>query len=91
MYLLLYNVFFFSRSHLNDIRDRSVLRLFESTEGGPLPQGLTIAAPTWDQDQSYFSEPEFDSEYQHQHIHKTKVCSKCFQIIYTGTKLCNLV
>lgn len=64
---------FFSRSHLNDIRDRSVLRLFESAEGGPLPQGLTIAAPTWDQDQSYFSEPEFDSEYQHQHIHKTKV------------------
>jgi len=61
------------RSHLNDIRDRSVLRLFESAEGGPLPQGLTIAAPTWDQDQSYFSEPEFDSEYQHQHIHKTKV------------------
>jgi len=66
-------VFFVRRSHLNDIRDRSVLRLFESTEGGPLPQGLTIAAPTWDQDQSYFSEPEFDSEYQHQHIHKTKV------------------
>lgn len=23
--------------------------------------------------QSYFSEPEFDSEYQHQHIHKGKV------------------
>jgi len=23
--------------------------------------------------QSYFSEPEFDSEYQHQHIHKSKV------------------
>uniref|UniRef100_A0A2H8TTR4 Coiled-coil domain-containing protein CG32809 n=1 Tax=Melanaphis sacchari TaxID=742174 RepID=A0A2H8TTR4_9HEMI len=64
------------RSHLNDIRDRSVLRLFESAEGGPLPQGLTIAAPTWDQDQSYFSEPEFDSEFQHQHIHKTKG-SKC--------------
>ncbi|XP_050536548.1 coiled-coil domain-containing protein AGAP005037 isoform X5 [Daktulosphaira vitifoliae] len=60
------------RSHLNDIRDRSVLRLFESAEGGSLPQGLTVAAPTWDQDQSYFSEPEFDSEYQHQHIHKTK-------------------
>lgn len=67
-------IIFLHRSHLNDIRDRSVLRLFESAEGGPpLPQGLTIAAPTWDQDQSYFSEPEFDSEYQHQHIHKTKV------------------
>lgn len=73
---------FAHRSHLNDIRDRSVLRLFESAEGGPLPQGLTIAAPTWDQDQSYFSEPEFDSEYQHQHIHKTKVSvSVLFRIV----------
>lgn len=55
------------RSHLRDIRDRSVLRLFESGDvigAGPIP--------TWDQDQSYFSEPEFDSEFQHQHIHKTK-------------------
>jgi hypothetical protein len=26
-----------------------------------------------DHDQSYFSEPEFDSEYQHQHVHKAKV------------------
>lgn len=25
------------------------------------------------EDPSYFSEPEFDSEYQHQHIHKSKV------------------
>nr|XP_024216315.1 coiled-coil domain-containing protein CG32809-like [Halyomorpha halys] len=56
------------RSHLRDIRDRSVLRLFESGDvigAGPIP--------TWDQDQSYFSEPEFDSEFQHQHIHKTKM------------------
>lgn len=30
--------------------------------------------PHWE-DQSYFSEPEFDSEYQHQHIHKSKVTS----------------
>ncbi|KAL1116626.1 hypothetical protein AAG570_005098, partial [Ranatra chinensis] len=62
------------RSHLRDIRDRSVLRLFESSDvaGG----GLTV--PTWDQDQSYFSEPEFDSEYQHQHIHKTKVSNMIY-------------
>lgn len=73
VYFCIYTCHLLCRSHLNDIRDRSVLRLFESAEGGPLPQGLTIAAPTWDQDQSYFSEPEFDSEYQHQHIHKTKV------------------
>ncbi|XP_055846008.1 uncharacterized protein LOC129911982 isoform X5 [Episyrphus balteatus] len=71
------------RSHLREIRDRSVLRLFESNEvaappqvlpGGPgIPQPLPQAQPAhWDQDQSYFSEPEFDSEYQHQHIHKSK-------------------
>ncbi|XP_076545863.1 uncharacterized protein LOC117606476 isoform X1 [Osmia lignaria lignaria] len=66
------------RSHLRDIRDRSVLRLFESTDGvtgmsGPLGIPGTGAGlpPHWE-DQSYFSEPEFDSEYQHQHIHKSK-------------------
>ncbi|XP_067006011.2 coiled-coil domain-containing protein AGAP005037 isoform X4 [Anabrus simplex] len=68
------------RSHLRDIRDRSVLRLFESADmnGGVLPgAGVGVVAPAmWDQDQSYFSEPEFDSEYQHQHIHKTKTSSK---------------
>ncbi|XP_037039089.1 uncharacterized protein LOC119076436 isoform X4 [Bradysia coprophila] len=69
------------RSHLREIRDRSVLRLFESNEvtapqvlpGGPgVPQPLPSNGGHWDQDQSYFSEPEFDSEYQHQHIHKGK-------------------
>ncbi|XP_037915678.1 uncharacterized protein LOC119654382 isoform X3 [Hermetia illucens] len=70
------------RSHLREIRDRSVLRLFESNEvaapqvlpGGPgVPQPLPQSGGGhWDQDQSYFSEPEFDSEYQHQHIHKSK-------------------
>ncbi|KAE8738592.1 hypothetical protein FOCC_FOCC015925 [Frankliniella occidentalis] len=65
------------RSHLRDIRDRSVLRLFESTDlhGGMFPgAGTGLVPPTmWETDQSYFSEPEFDSEYQHQHIHKSKV------------------
>ncbi|XP_055591028.1 coiled-coil domain-containing protein AGAP005037 isoform X2 [Uranotaenia lowii] len=72
------------RSHLREIRDRSVLRLFESNEvsapqalpGGPgIPQPLPISnvmGGLWDNDQSYFSEPEFDSDYQHQHIHKSK-------------------
>jgi hypothetical protein len=43
--------------------------------GGVLPgAGVGVMAPPmWDQDQTYWSEPEFDSEYQHQHIHKTKV------------------
>lgn len=65
----------FRRSHLNEIRDRSVLRLYESADvaGGSLPAGLSAQSHMWaDQDQSYFSEPEFDSEFQHQHIHKTK-------------------
>lgn len=94
------------RSHLREIRDRSVLRLFESTEvaappqilpGGPgIPQPLPqTTSQHWDQDQvfynqpylyfncflnlivfilqSYFSEPEFDSDYKNQHIHKSKV------------------
>ncbi|XP_075155880.1 coiled-coil domain-containing protein CG32809 isoform X1 [Haematobia irritans] len=72
------------RSHLREIRDRSVLRLFESTEvaappqilpGGPgIPQPLPQPNPAhWDQDQSYFSEPEFDSDYKNQHIHKSKI------------------
>ncbi|XP_059608742.1 uncharacterized protein LOC132256385 isoform X4 [Phlebotomus argentipes] len=70
------------RSHLREIRDRSVLRLFESNEvqpqhmipGGPLmpPQMPPLGTLPWEVDQSYFSEPEFDSEYQHQHIHKSK-------------------
>lgn len=70
------SVLFAFRSHLRDIRDRSVLRLFESTDiSGGLPgPGTGIAGGVGHyEDQSYFSEPEFDSEYQHQHIHKSKV------------------
>ncbi|KAK0085595.1 hypothetical protein PV326_005862, partial [Microctonus aethiopoides] len=68
------------RSHLRDIRDRSVLRLIEKTDGvggisGPLgaPVGGPPGLPPHWEDQSYFSEPEFDSEFQHQHIHKSKL------------------
>lgn len=48
------------RSHLREIRDRSVLRLFESNEvtapqvlpGGPgIPQPLPQSGGHWDQDQ----------------------------------------
>jgi hypothetical protein len=44
---------------------------------GPLgvPGGGGGLPPHWE-DQSYFSEPEFDSEYQHQHIHKSKVSAR---------------
>ncbi|XP_072931295.1 coiled-coil domain-containing protein AGAP005037 isoform X2 [Epargyreus clarus] len=76
------------RAHLRDIRDRSVLRVLEAGDlgGGPLPGVVAVGAvamppgaascsgaTNWDQDQSYFSEPEIDSEYHHQHVHKTKV------------------
>ncbi|KAJ8917462.1 hypothetical protein NQ315_005509, partial [Exocentrus adspersus] len=66
------------RSHLREIRDRSVLRLFESADvSGGLPMaGIGIAGGVGHfEDPSYFSEPEFDSEYQHQHIHKSKMTS----------------
>lgn len=63
---------------MREIRDRSVLRLFESADvSGGLPMaGIGIAGGVGHfDDPSYFSEPEFDSEYQHQHIHKSKVSS----------------
>lgn len=57
-----------------------MLRLFESgdvTAGLPMA-GIGIAGGVGHfEDPSYFSEPEFDSEYQHQHIHKSKV--RCLQ------------
>ncbi|XP_057332756.1 coiled-coil domain-containing protein AGAP005037 isoform X2 [Microplitis mediator] len=67
------------RSHLRDIRDRSVLRVIEKSDGitglstnlGPITSGVSSVSSNWE-DQSYFSEPEFDSEFQHQHIHKSK-------------------
>ncbi|KAK9869710.1 hypothetical protein WA026_003449 [Henosepilachna vigintioctopunctata] len=71
------------RSHLREIRDRSVLRLFESADvSGGLPMaGIGIAGGVGHfEDPSYFSEPEFDSEYQHQHIHKSKV-SQSFRFL----------
>ncbi|GLV37739.1 uncharacterized protein CBL_06560 [Carabus blaptoides fortunei] len=81
------------RSHLRDIRDRSVLRLFESADiSGGLPgPGTGISGGVGHfEDQSYFSEPEFDSEYQHQHIHKSKVSerifSKCLRLLARNLK-----
>ncbi|XP_053624738.1 coiled-coil domain-containing protein CG32809 isoform X5 [Plodia interpunctella] len=86
------------RAHLRDIRDRSVLRLFEATDigGGAFPGAVgvgSLAMPpgasgcsgpsSWDQDQSYFSEPEIDSEYHHQHVHKSKVKAPAY---YMGTQ-----
>ncbi|EFX66222.1 hypothetical protein DAPPUDRAFT_263488 [Daphnia pulex] len=102
---------FYELEDLRDIRDRSILRLFEMDElkqpfnfQSALPISLSqlsflddgealldandldqpldrcnprlmISSPlssgTWDE-MSYFSEPEFDSDYRPQHVHKAK-------------------
>uniref|UniRef100_T1JCW6 Actin interacting protein 3-like C-terminal domain-containing protein n=1 Tax=Strigamia maritima TaxID=126957 RepID=T1JCW6_STRMM len=59
---------FYELEDLRDIRDRSVLRIYEQDMNG----GGGGTPSNWDQDMSYFSEPEFDSDYQHQHIHRSK-------------------
>lgn len=60
MFLARFLQFIFFRSHLREIRDRSVLRLFESNEvaapqhlpGGPgIPQPLPQSGGHWEQDQ----------------------------------------
>ena len=93
----------------SDIRDRSILRLFETDSLAlclplslpstfPVPSQLMTASPShftsshtstlpicsskFDADLSYFSEPEYDSEYQHQHVHKAKVNSHVANFLF---------
>lgn len=56
----IYSLFYCVRSHLREIRDRSVLRLFESNEVAPpqnfpggagVPQPLSQPGGHWEQDQ----------------------------------------
>ncbi|XP_074604446.1 coiled-coil domain-containing protein AGAP005037 isoform X8 [Brevipalpus obovatus] len=74
---------FYELEDLRDVRDRSVLRVYEQDgANGPwLPVGSVKPMVNaqqaqmggyHDADPSYFSEPEFDSEYQNQHIHRAK-------------------
>ncbi|RWS28505.1 coiled-coil domain-containing protein-like isoform X1 [Leptotrombidium deliense] len=69
---------FYELEDLRDIRDRSVLRIYEQdvVNGAWIPVGSANGAlpthPQWIDDPSYFSEPEFDSEYQKQHIHRAQ-------------------
>ncbi|XP_038216291.1 coiled-coil domain-containing protein AGAP005037 isoform X3 [Zerene cesonia] len=75
------------RAHLRDIRDRSVLRLFESKDlnGGVFPGALGVgsvrlpalaatssSAANLEEQSTYFSEPEIDSDHLSQHVHKSK-------------------
>ncbi|XP_064456485.1 coiled-coil domain-containing protein AGAP005037-like isoform X4 [Ornithodoros turicata] len=69
---------FYELEDLRDIRDRSVLRIYEQDVNG----GGVYS--TYDQDMSYFSEPEFDSEYQNQHIHRAKASKSQNSNYYTA-------
>ncbi|XP_045032849.1 coiled-coil domain-containing protein CG32809 isoform X4 [Daphnia magna] len=110
---------FYELEDLRDIRDRSILRLFETDElqqpfnfQSALPISLSqmsflddadhvdldqpldrcnprlmisspLSSATWDE-LSYFSEPEFDSDYRPQHVHKSK--NRTAKPIITGTR-----
>ncbi|KAI9563847.1 hypothetical protein GHT06_011314 [Daphnia sinensis] len=111
---------FYELEDLRDIRDRSILRLFETDElkqpfnfQSALPLSLSqmsflddadhvdlldqpsdrcnprlmisspLSSATWDE-LSYFSEPEFDSDYRPQHVHKSK--NRTTKPIITGPR-----
>ncbi|XP_057378597.1 coiled-coil domain-containing protein CG32809-like isoform X2 [Daphnia carinata] len=110
---------FYELEDLRDIRDRSILRLFETDElkqpfnfQSALPLSLSqmsflddadhvdldqpldrcnprlmisspLSSATWDE-LSYFSEPEFDSDYRPQHVHKSK--NRTAKPIITGPR-----
>ncbi|KAF0297335.1 Coiled-coil domain-containing protein AGAP005037 [Amphibalanus amphitrite] len=66
-----------------DIRDRSVLRIFETGGGAthqPPPPGHSNGGSAYE-DNSYFSEPEFDGDYQSQHVHKAKGKSRGYDLL----------
>ncbi|KAI1288108.1 Coiled-coil domain-containing protein [Halotydeus destructor] len=73
---------FYELEDLRDVKDRTVLRIYEQdlTNGSWQPVGgvrpehpqiLHTQPPAYlDNDPSYFSEPEFESDFQNQHIHR---------------------
>jgi len=65
---------FYELEDLRDVKDRSVLRIYE--QDGPngvwQPVGGVTNALNNETDPSYFSEPEFDGDNQTQHIHRAK-------------------
>ncbi len=66
---------FYELEDLRDVRDRCVLRIYEHGVNGPQPVGGPASLPTpWNDSEQfgYFSEPEFESDYQSQHVHRTK-------------------
>lgn len=83
---------FYELEDLRDIRDRSVLRIYEHGVNGAQPVGGPAMPPWFIDDISYFSEPEFDGEYKAQHIHRPKKTSPLplsgAQSQYYGTIIC---
>ncbi|XP_043216897.1 coiled-coil domain-containing protein AGAP005037-like isoform X3 [Amphibalanus amphitrite] len=74
---------FYDMEDLRDIRDRSVLRIFETGGGAthqPPPPGHSNGGSAYE-DNSYFSEPEFDGDYQSQHVHKAKGKSRGYDLL----------
>ncbi|CAG2108532.1 unnamed protein product, partial [Medioppia subpectinata] len=65
---------FYELEDFRDIRDRCVLRIYEHGVKGPQPVGGHANMPVMSDSEQfgYFSEPEFESEYQSQHIHRGK-------------------
>lgn len=73
---------FYELEDLRDVKDRCILRIYEQGVNGPQPGGggLPISfqnqtlsgCPETSENYGYFSEPEFDSEFQAQHIHRKR-------------------
>lgn len=72
---------FYELEDLRDVKDRCILRIYEQGVNGPQPGGGALPLPFQNQpfngapdveNYGYFSEPEFDSEYQSQHIHRKR-------------------
>ncbi|XP_017485113.1 PREDICTED: coiled-coil domain-containing protein AGAP005037-like [Rhagoletis zephyria] len=71
---------FYELEDLRDVKDRVILRIYEQGVNGPQPGGggLPIAfqnqsvPPEPGENYGYFSEPEFDSEFQSQHVHRKR-------------------
>ena len=72
---------FYELEDLRDVKDRSILRIYEKGVAGPQPgEGASISQLGHDSGPissgvdsfGYFSEPEFDSDFQSQHIHRKR-------------------
>ncbi|XP_028967680.1 coiled-coil domain-containing protein AGAP005037 [Galendromus occidentalis] len=69
---------FYELEDLRDIRDRSVLRIYEHDPQSGAPIVFAPAPMHPQEDMSYFSEPEFDSDYPNNHsMHRQRGPPPC--------------